>query len=331
MAEEVFIHVGLQRCASTLIEHAFQAPDQPVSRELRDRRILPLTDLHLFLRDRRADAFWTDAFVTEVRESYVLPVLEDENWRAAFLTEEGLSVTCLPDGPGIDVAARARHLKAMFDGLNVTVMLVVRDQVSFLRSLYALHLQNGGTSGFQDLADAIPDRALNWCALADIYAEVFGREGICVVPYNAEAYAGGDPQVTGFLAAMQSVMGIEAPQDVPRNHLYNPGIKTADLPLQLAANRGLVPELAARVSDLVRSGVNKPFDILQTIKGELGREQATEVRTALNARTVDEMKAEAAPLSGADANSFLSRFEAGNRELCETYMPRYEASPFVVG
>lgn len=329
LARKIYIHVGLQRCASTLIEHAFQNPIQPISAKLRECGVLPLIDLHRFLGQHRQDSHWSEAFVGQVRAQFIDPLLNDDAWPAAFLTEEGLSITCLPDGPGIDVAARAGYLKTLFEGFDTTVILLVRDQTSFVRSLYALHLQNGGTVGFETFLTNIPERALNWRALADIYADVFGAECLQVLPYNAAAYPKDSASVTGFLAALQRTMGVEEPLEVPRNHLYNPSIKTPDLPIQLAANRALEPTLAAQVGKYLRSGMTKPYEIMRAIRNELGGPAATEVRAAINTGSVDDARSDATPFSLTDPTAFLERFSDQNRILCETYMPGYNPAPFV--
>lgn len=258
-----------------------------------------------------------------------MPQTRDTAWRGFFLTEEGLSASWLADGPGIDIKVRARHLAALLDGFDVRILFLVRDQASFVRSLYALHLQNGGTQGFPEFVDGIPLSALDWLEIARAYQGAFGRLGVQVIPYNAECYCLGTPPYPGFLSAMQSAMGVSVPVEVPRNHLFNPSIKADLLPLQLAANRTLAPGLAGDVSDLLRSGVTVPARIIQSIRQNRGREEAVLVRTAFAIEAVKQAAEEATPFSAEEHRAYLANFNASNAELFAEFMAGYDASAFL--
>lgn len=258
-----------------------------------------------------------------------MPQTRDAAWRGFFLTEEGLSASWLADGPGIDIKARARHLAALLDGFDVRVLLLVRDQASFVRSLYALHLQNGGTQGFSEFVGGIPLSALDWLDIARTYQDSFGQEAVRVIPYNAECYQLGMPPYPGFLSAVQGAMGILDPVEVPRNHLFNPSIKNDLLPLQLAANRALVPTLANDVSALLRSGVTEPVRVIQSVRQNRGREDAASVRAALAVKVVKQAIEEATPFSAEEQRAYLANFNAGNRDMFAQFMADYDASAFL--
>lgn len=329
MSREFYLHVGLQRCASTLIENTFLAPGHDVSAALRGGGILPLLDLHLHLRDHREDVHWTGEFVDQLRRRYVMPQTGNAAWRGFFLTEEGLSASWLAGGPGIDIKARAGHLAALLEGFDVRILLLVRDQASFVRSLYALHLQNGGTQGFAEFVGGIPLSALDWLDIARTYQGAFGQGNVHVIPYNAECYRLGSPPYPGFLSALQGAMGISDPVEVPRNHLFNPSIKTNLLPLQLAANKVLAPPLAREVSSLLRSGVTEPVRVIQSVRQNRGREEAASVRAALAVEPVKQATEEAMPFSAEEQRAYLANFNAGNRDLFAQFMADYDASAFL--
>ena len=327
MSATFFLHVGLQRCASTLIEHAFLDPQHHVSQQLRQAGVEPLLDLHLYLRDHRGDAFWTDAFVADLRANHMPPA--NGNVGGYFLTEEGLSATWLESGPGIDVAGRAHCLAALLVGFDARILMLVRDQASFVRSLYALHLQNGGQLGFAEFVKGIPQSALDWHSLVGYFVDAFGAGAVQVVPYNAECFQAQTSPYPGFVSALQGLMGVAEPTEVPRNHLYNPSIKTPFLPMQLSANRTVPSEIAGAVSDLLRSGVTEPVAIMRDIRGRWGREAAAELRQAFNTGMVAQAANDAAGFDDTAATAFLARYADSNRAMFAAFMPDYDPAPFL--
>ncbi|MEK9671617.1 MAG: hypothetical protein VW268_03820 [Rhodospirillaceae bacterium] len=328
MPKPFYLHVGLQRCASTLIENVFFKPGHDVFDALRANGIQPLFELFLLLRDHAEDQYWTADAVDRLRAAEFHPLLANSDAAGFFLSDESLSLTCREHGPGIDVEARAHHLARLLDGFEARIILIVRDQASFIRSLYALHLQNLGAKDRDAFVADIPEDALDWRRLAMLYADVFGHDRVVVLPYNAGCY-GADAPFEDFMPAMQTSVGIPFPVPVPRTQLYNPSLMGEYFDVQRAANQALPIDIATELSQLLRAAREKakPEAVIRVFRDKYGTDVGDALREIYAAASFDRDGGFTEDAQRAN----LARFGAANRALFRDFMPDFDPAPFLAG
>lgn len=112
---------------------------------------------------------------------------EDDRYKAVGFSSEFF---CFTLGQEIDVAAKARRLHDIM-GDNTCIIFVFREQFSLLRSLYLEMIRGGYHAPFRKFIEytyLYQDR--NWCLdfcydkIFDVYANLFGKENICAVPFE---------------------------------------------------------------------------------------------------------------------------------------------------
>ncbi len=103
----------------------------------------------------------------------------------------------------VDLSDRARRVAGIF-GRETEIIMVVRNQPSFVRSLYTGMIREGGvTRTFEEFLfyfyydrDRSPFSTLFYDRVFELYADLFGREHVHVVPFeilsqqSPEAFAG---------------------------------------------------------------------------------------------------------------------------------------------
>lgn len=295
-----YFHIGLPRCASTTIETEFLIEGNAGHDRLRAEGIKPLRALHDALRSQ-AGTQWDDQLLEQIHGKFIAPDIADPSAAGFFTSDEALTLTYSEEMTPPDLDARARALARLMIGTDPSLIMLVRNQPDYIVSLYGLHLQSGGSKEFPAFVNDLKLGALDWFAVAEAYAGVFGRDRIKVFPLEAECYAGGQAPYGDFIAAVQGVMGISRPLPLAEVKVYNPSLPTLMMPVQQQINAVVDPATARRIADIIRSSL-KPGMVAKAYL--LAPEQANHVRTA---------------------------FARSNRALFEAYMPDFDATPYLPG
>ena len=299
----VYLHVGLPRCASTLIETEFVYPGMIPHEALKRAGIKSLLRLYKELRRGLTRPKWNDVFCKRLREYHLDPVFtgegEGEDVRGYFVTDEGL--THISDNPGDPsiFADRAQFCGKLFDGINTRVLMMVRNQVGYVESLYGLHVQNGGTKDFATYFNEFPLERFDWLPVADAFAEAFGAENVTVFPLEKALYAGDAVPYDDFVHGLLATMGVDEHITGEGLGNFNPSLDARLLPAQVEINRRLDPETAKAVHEILSATVPK----------ERGSKQNL--------------------LSSDEAQSIRRHFEKSNTELFQRYMPGFAMDGYV--
>lgn len=298
----VYVHVGLPRCASTLIENYFQIPHREIYNALRCTNILPLPRLYKELRRASSDLVWSDELCTRLRDYHLLPMLDHEA-EAFFVSDESLSFVNnqIPEAPLV-YPDRARFIPRLFDGFRPHVCLVVRNQASYIVSLYGLHLQNGGTMDFDSYIAAYPMKHLDWLTVAEAYADSVGMDNLTVLPFEKAAYATPGAIASDFLEAMQLAMGVKKTVALGSLPLVNPSLAPRYFPAKLAMNRATDPAAAAAAKAAIPEG-NEAY-LRRSAESPLSDEKTAEI---------------------------LDTFSAANEELFARFMPHLDGAFYQPG
>ena len=299
MSKKFFFHIGLPRCASTTIETVFLVPGNEGCDRLLESRIRPLRNLHDALRQFTAEPNWDDQFLGQVFDQCIAPDIDAPDTDAFFCSDEGLTLTYSETLPPPNLNRRAERLARLLEQFDLTLIILVRNQVAYIQSLYGLHLQSGGTAEFPAFVNSLPLGALDWHAVAQAYANVFGRDRIVVLPFEREIHAAADTPHADFLEAFQGALGVKRPLASAEITSFNPGLPVVMMPVQQQINETIDRDSAIAVADIIRSSLTKRAVIDATL---FSPDQANQVRSA---------------------------FARSNQALFETFMPAYDPAPYL--
>lgn len=294
--KRLYMHIGLPRCASTLIEHVFFEPKYEPYNRLLAAGVSPLTQLSREMRRNASTPRWRSSLCRRLREHHLLPLQNDEH-RAYFISDE--SLTFFEDKPGAPTvfADRAMFTSRFHEGYDPHVILIVRNQVSYLESFYSLNLQNGGTQDFQTYVSQFPLDNLNWLPVANAFADAVGEKNISVIPFETKAYGKNAPY-SDFFDALFRIMEVDHPMSLSEMPVANRSLDPDMIPVQLRANRELDAQSAkivfAILCETFPKAPGKPMNLLTP-------EQADAVRNL---------------------------FRPSNEELFKRFMPKFDSAAY---
>jgi len=301
--KSIYLHIGLPRCASTLIEEVFNGPQYDLYKALRASGIKPLTHLYRELRKGVARPKWGETLLTKLREQYILPLVNDSDYgdssRGYFVTDEGLTFVNDKKGNRGVHGDRAPFMARLLEGFQARVILIVRNQVSYIESCYGLHIQNGGKLDFETYFRDFPLENLDWLDVADTFAQVFGEQQVSVFPFEPRCYDAEDVPYANFMDAICKAMGIEQPVDMERLPLANPSLDPKLLPAQLEINRTFEPETASEIRKILCRAVPKPRGASPSL------------------------------LRGEEIESVRRRYAETNNLMFDRYMPQFDRTPYM--
>tara|TARA_B100000965_G_scaffold187258_1_gene156279 strand:+ start:27204 stop:28106 length:903 start_codon:yes stop_codon:yes gene_type:complete len=293
-----YLHVGLPRCASTLIEHAFFSPKHEGYRQLRSDGILPLQRLCMEFRRAYALAEWTEDQFSLLWDYHISP-LHHHDSPAFFTSDEGLTGIDDQAGHPLPYLDRAPFLTRLLNGFDVRIILLVRHQARYVVSMYGLHLQNGGTTDFATYVADFPVHRLNWLAVAEAFASAFGEDAVTVIPFDRELHPAKEGAPKDFMEAFQRSMNVSAPIPLSDMPLVNPSLRPEFFDAQLRLNRG-------EASSLEEGAVPE---------GEAAHFNATGK----------------SPMTETQSTAIMASMSDSNRELFARFMPQYDAGLYQPG
>lgn len=183
---KLFIHVGTHKAGSTTIQ-----------RFLGDNEDLLVGHFYHFRNSYHLGARFMKNLV-DIRD---VPVLRQQlndlghlsGHDRLFFSGEGFFGR--PDdgyANGGRCAALLRECTADFD---VRIIVIVRQQIPFLESLYQQAVKQGGwTSSFGRYLDSVPWQRFDWNALiTEGYERAFGRENVTVIPFESFSSPNANP------------------------------------------------------------------------------------------------------------------------------------------
>ncbi len=132
---------------------------------------------------------------------------EQEKYKAVGLSNEFLSFAL---GNEVDTADKARRIHQLF-GPDTVIIIIIREQFSFLKSLY-LELLKGGYGGTyrKYLEYTYLYQVRSWCSdicydnIFQCYSDLFGKNNVCILPFEELKSNSG-----AFLSKIANALGIE--------------------------------------------------------------------------------------------------------------------------
>jgi hypothetical protein len=189
-----YIHIGFPKCASTSVQLSLLAthPElyhlgngyQQQNNIYIDEAVTNVVEVDL--RYKREFSYDSEKAIAAF-EPHFQEAEEGGRWKAVGLSSEFLSFTLSNE---IDVVTKAKRLREIF-GANTCVIIVFREQLSLLKSLYTEMVKGGYPGKFKKFLEytyLFQDR--NWCLefcfdrIFKVYANLFGSENVCAVPFE---------------------------------------------------------------------------------------------------------------------------------------------------
>lgn len=187
-----YVHIGNPKCASSTLQIDF-FPKHPQIMHLgngHEKRVNRYIDEGVTIVAEVDFRYKKDfVFDPEKSKSYLQPHFEaadkDDGIKVVGLSSEFLSFTL---GNEVDTADKAKRIYDVF-GKNTIIILIFREQISLLKSLYSELVKGGYYSDIKQFFEytyIYQDR--NWCLdfcfdkVFETYQELFGKENICALP-----------------------------------------------------------------------------------------------------------------------------------------------------
>lgn len=290
------VHLGLQKTASTMVQRAISRNRPALAAVAAEyRRLVPIEDrdhprhlpaLTSFLRSM---SHCTSSTATEADGLAEIDALFAAHPGHVLLSDENLLGPLHPrpdlrlyeNGPQV-----VRWLAANLPADDLTFVLYVRRQDTFLESAYVQHIQNGGAMSFEDYATRRGPGAMDWYALAMALEHEVGRARLQVVPYETIA-AGPLPFTNDFLRRCGVPLSFDA-TDLPPDDANRSYSATAI-------------EIARRTNELLNDS------------------ERAQLRRFLQDNFSNVTHPRPMLLSGAERAEFMVRYEDTNRELARRY------------
>jgi hypothetical protein len=219
-----------------------------------------------------------------------------------FLSYEGfLGHSALDRQEGIYPHAdhAAHYLRRFTEGMQVTVLLIVRRQDTFIESCYAQQIKEGRCLSFEEFYYPVSVNRLSWLKIADAFAQQFGQQSVKVMPFEA-IYTEPEEFASNALSLL---LGRPTSADIKPSSYRNPSISAKGI------------ELARAVYPLLDNHIDR-----------------RKVQKFLFSQFSSATHGKANLLSDDDRSEILQAIASDNEKLFDAYMPsRPERKHYAAG
>lgn len=226
-SQRVVFHVGAHKTATSLVQKYLRdRPEQVAGNGL----------VNILRSDANGLVGWGTKLKTKPKllRNRVLAELVKSETKLVFLSHENtLGRPVKPGREGLYPNARKnlRALREALSGIDVTIVLSIRQQVDFLQSYYLQHIHEGGHQTFEAWLASIDTDNISWIPIADAIVEFFGEQGLCVIDFDTIS-DGQNAFLKYFFARIAPTLQIEPAYKPVRN----PSISAKGLELALMLN-----------------------------------------------------------------------------------------------
>lgn len=167
----MWVHVGAHKTGTSLVQSALLAHREELKRAsiFYDR---PSYGLGARLKN---ESPLSPALLRETKEEVHARLSSRPEKHVIFSSEGFFGDPYVGYGNVGDVA---RDLAAVVEGFDVRIVAVLRQQDTFLESLYVQRIKEGGSMSFEEFATEVGLASFDWRKPLDSYAEVFGAGNV---------------------------------------------------------------------------------------------------------------------------------------------------------
>jgi hypothetical protein len=219
-----FVHIGFPKCASTTLQTQFfgNHPDiyflgignnngKPFPERYIDNDVAIAFEMNL--RYKKELLYDYDA-MQAVFQKHFEAAEQNESIKVVGASYEHLAFTFTND---VDATLKAKRLHHLF-GNNTKILLFVRNQFDFLKSMYSEFLKCGFTLTFDEYIDynyLMQDRLfmsdIIYNNIYQLYADLFGKENVFVLPF--EEFRAGPLEAMKKVEAFNGISHMDIPLD----------------------------------------------------------------------------------------------------------------------
>ena len=291
------LHVGSDKCASTLIQAVFSA--KPMRKVMEQYSIdFPHEVFHSTSRlsEKRITSFQEDKNY-ESERSLHFETLKNSPSKGFFMTQECFFGVTVDKGMSNSCQASCDAISYLTEGFDTRIIIVLRRQDTYLESYYNQKIKRGETRTFDDFLDEVPLENLEWDFVVDTYANRFGKDKVTVVPFERNVLQTGD--IGHIIEGITAAIGIpdKFEEEPPR---VNPSFAPSVLERQRQANINLSEEDAWQHTEWLAATYPKELHEPHNLMSEDDRHRLIEFYRKSNARLVDKY------MQGFDGEYYMS-------------------------
>jgi hypothetical protein len=226
-AKRVAFHVGAHKTATSLVQKYLR--DKPEQFEGRGLVYVPRGDMNKYVG-------WGGKLVEDPDQlgDRVRAELDKPGTRLVFLSHENtLGRPIVSRKPGLYPHARKnlRAARKALAGLDVTIVISIRQQVDFLQSYYLQLVHEGGHDSFDDWFASIDTDELSWRPMMDAVVDLFGPNSLRVIDFD-QIKKGQNEFLKSFFARIDT----DVDMDPNYKPVRNASISEKGLKIALASN-----------------------------------------------------------------------------------------------
>lgn len=190
MHKNLFIHIGTHKTGTSAIQDFLRLNRKPLSR-------------HGVLYPQKSRR---DYYASKDGEVFVPPE-KFKNYRRLIRLARRRDRHIIVSSETFSLIRDVRPIRQALGDIRPTIICYLRRQDNFIQSFYNQAVKN--EAEYRSIAAYEPPTTLDYDALLDRWAVVFGRENVKVRPYEKDAFKNGD-LVTDFL----SLVGLDLTPDL---------------------------------------------------------------------------------------------------------------------
>lgn len=285
--KEVLIHIGYHKTGTTWLQNEIFTSESdyfiPVSNNKRGQSTLA-RDFIFSTEEYLLNSFDDNELVIKHNLNSIIQTSSEDNGRIPVISYERLSGS--PHSSGFDSSIIARRIKNAFP--NAKILIVIREQDSWMLSNYFQYLSEGGTHGINKYLNTKYDGKrpgfspghIEYHFLIEDYQEKFGKENVLVLPYELL-----ETNIFEFFYALGKFLRIEIkPADVNKRHNVNTNqyvnyelrflnyfIYSSSVNNMSFLKNRLLKKIAFSMKNLISQFIPKKYDtsIQNKLKGEI--------------------------------------------------------------
>ncbi len=292
--KQFHMHVGSERCGSTLIQSFFNEAN--VGQVFARFGVRYDAQIYLAIGELIPFMETDEARFRVVRERHIVPYMTTGPDRIFSTHEVFLGLDHEKAGAN-STEFMCDCLQKLLEGFDVRPLIVFRRQDTFIESLYNQLLKRGETREFSKFLEDLPLENYRWDRVADIFAERFGKGHVSVIPFEKGITATGG--YDNYLNAIFGVLEMPVNVDMATVPVMNPSLAPRALEVQRQANMSLTGDEAHNLANWLELNVPK---------------RPSDSHVLLN---------------GTQRMRILDFYADSNRRLFAEYMPKYAVAGYL--
>ncbi|WP_116869797.1 glycosyltransferase family 2 protein [Vibrio splendidus] len=174
----LFLHIGTHKTGTTTIQHSLRSNAE----DLLEERILYI-EAGKLIKKLRFSAKMPESELASIREEVVEQASTYSAAQAYVMSWEGFSGDYINAYENSYNIAHNLH-QALSPFFDIKIIVYLRDQASFIESIFTQEVHAGSTTSFNDFKNTIDINKYYWSKLLNSYRSAFGDESVIVMKYE---------------------------------------------------------------------------------------------------------------------------------------------------